>query len=246
MELKQYWNVIWKRRWLVLAIFLLTAALSAAMFLTSKLSYQADTKFNTRQEPVAGSPTSLFLYQPYGYWIGSEFLVDDYTQIVQSDAFATSVWTVLKNEPNEPNEASEPTLFGKPISEVTTDDIKSSLEADRRQRQLHVQITGSSREEALKIAGAVATVLTESRLKPIKGQDFDDRPVFSQIDEATADEVTSSRSKELLNAIIRVIVGLVVALALVFLLEYLDGSVRDERDAQKVLDLPVLGAIPRI
>ena len=36
-----------------------------------------------------------------------------------------------------------------------------------------------------------------------------------------------------------------LALALAFLLEYLDNSVRDERDARKVLDLPVLGMIPR-
>src|SRR4051794_26234164 len=227
MELKQYWNVIWKRRWLVLAILVLTAALSAAMFLTSKLSYEADTKLTTRQEPVAGSPTGLFLYQPYANWIGSEFLVDDYTQIVASDAFANSVRAVLKDEP---------TLFGKPMTKVTNDDVKAALAADRKQRQLHVKITAPSKAEALMLADAVATVLTESKMTPIKGQEVDDKPVFSQIDDATEDEVTSSRSKELLNAVIRVIVGLVVALALAFLLEYLDGSVRDERDAQKVLD----------
>jgi capsular polysaccharide biosynthesis protein len=40
--------------------------------------------------------------------------------------------------------------------------------------------------------------------------------------------------------------GLVLALALAFLLEYLDNSVRDERDARRVLDMPVLGTIPKV
>ena len=52
MELRQYLNVIWKRRWLVLAILGLTVLISAFVFITAKLSYEAETKFITRQEPT--------------------------------------------------------------------------------------------------------------------------------------------------------------------------------------------------
>ena len=100
-------------------------------------------------------------------------------------------------------------------------------------------------EDEAALARAAATVLTELRLKPIEGQRIDDKPVFTQIDGYQGDE-SSRAAKELTNAAIRVIIGLAVALALAFLLEYLDSSVRDERDARRVLDLPVLGAIPRI
>ena len=140
---------------------------------------------------------------------------------------------------------TEPTLFGKPRGVYTTADMKAAFEADRKHRELHIKVTATSREETKKIADAAATVLTDAKLKPLKGDMVDDKPVFSQIDEATNDEIKSSRSKELINAAIRVAIGLVAALALAFLLEYLDGSVRDERDAQKVLDLPVIGSIPR-
>ncbi len=40
--------------------------------------------------------------------------------------------------------------------------------------------------------------------------------------------------------------GVVAAIVLAFLLEYLDNSVRDERDAKRILELPVLGAIPKL
>ena len=245
MELKQYWHVIWKRRWLVLAIVGLTAIISAALFLTSKPSYQAEVRFITRQEPspdnasspgVTGSPGNLvFTFNRYYNWFGSEFLVDDYTQIVESDAMANSVL----------QEMSKTLSLGKGRDKLTVNDIKDSLQADRKHRELHVQVTGASKDEAKAMADAVTTVLTDAKLKPLKGTMVDDKPVFSEIDEATLDEIKSTRGKDLTNAAIRVIVGLVAALALAFLLEYLDSSVRDERDAARVLELPVLGTIPK-
>lgn len=233
---------------MVLGIVALTAIISGYLFSTTKLTYEGNVKFITRQEPSPDNPSSpgltgppdamVFTFNRYYNWFGSEFLVDDYTQIVESDAFARSVLSLLENEP---------TLFGKPRGEngYTTADMRGALKADRRHRELHVTVTATTRDETKKIADKVAAVLTDAKLKPINGKLVDDRPVFSQIDEATTDEITSSRSKEIINAAIRVAIGLVAALALAFLLEYLDGSVRDERDAQKVLDLPVIGAIPR-
>ena len=49
--------------------------------------------------------------------------------------------------------------------------------------------------------------------------------------EATADQINSSKIKEAINAAIRIAIGLVAALALAFLLEYLDSSITDEHDA---------------
>lgn len=236
MELRQYWNVIWRRRWLVLAIVLLTAIISGAMFLRAPLTYQADSRFITRQAPnSSGAEQYLFVNQPNGYWIGSEFLVDDYVEVVKSDAFAASVLAITGDK----------LTLGKTTATITRDNIKAAIDADRKARELHVMVKGYTRDETKLLSDAVATVLTELRFKPIKGQMVDDKPIFSQIDEATPDTIQSSRSKELINAIVRVIIGLAVALVLAFLLEYLDTSVRDESDARRVLDLPVLGAIPR-
>src|SRR5947209_20611640 len=96
MELRQYWNVIWKRRWLALAIVGLTTILSAYMALRASPSYEAEVRFITRQVPTPDSGQYVvFTFDRYYNWLGSEFLVDDYTLIVQSDAFARAVLGIM-------------------------------------------------------------------------------------------------------------------------------------------------------
>ena len=278
MELRQYWNVIWRRRWLVLAIILVAAIVSGYLFLTTKRTYETQVRFITRQEPtpdnpnapgVTGSgPDMIFTFNRYYNWFGSEFLVDDYTQITASDAFASSVLATMK-EPffadkemedlnNQIKEATKPgdpppTLHGKPdvnqlednISKLTAQDIKSGIASDRRHRELRLIITAKDDKVAKAIADASGIVLADASMKPIQGTMVDDKGVFTQIDRVGPANTTSNRGKEILNAIVRVIMGLAAAIALVFLLEYLDNSVRDERDANRILDLPVLGSIPK-
>ena len=237
MELRNYWNVIWKRKWLLLAIVGLTIIFSGYLFLKAKTTYQVDVRFITRQQPIEDqSKFVVFTFDRYYNWFSSEFLVDDYTQIVKSDAFARAVLAAVPNGS---------VTLGKSLDTITDGDIKNAMEVDRSQRELHVAVTGYTKDETVALANAIASVLTDAKFKPISGQMVDDKPVFSQIDAATPDVAKSNRSKDLINAIIRVILGLAAALALVFLMEYLDRSVRDERDARNVLDLPVLGAIPR-
>jgi capsular polysaccharide biosynthesis protein len=276
MELRQYWNVIWKRRWLVLAIVGVAAVVSAFMALTAERTYETSVRFQTRQDTTGqglGRPVDLqgqvlFMFDPYYYrWFGSEFLVDDYTQIAASDAFAQSVLATMRetwfaeqlmedlNEQARENAGPgvTPVLRGEEqvveledeIADLTPADIRGAIAADRRHRELRLTVTMPSMELTKAVADAAGIVLTDARIQPVRGEMVDDLAAFSQIDRVGPTTVESSRSQEILNAIIRVIIGLVAALALAFLLEYLDNSVRDERDAAKVLDLPVLGAIPR-
>jgi capsular polysaccharide biosynthesis protein len=277
MELRQYWNVIWRRRWLVLAIVAIAAVLSAFLLLTTPKSFKTEIKFITRQEPTVDNPGSpgivgapgnlVFTFNRYYNWFSSEFLVDDYTQITRSDAFAGSVLETMwdpgfpqkvidtlnqQARTNTPQDQQPPVLGPEmvvnlrvDIGKLTLQDVKSSIDSDRAQRELHLTIESSSGELAKAIADASAIVLTDAKLKVVRGTLVNDEPAFSQIDDARVDSIQSSRSRDIINAVVRVIIGVVLALALAFLLEYLDSSIRDERDARKVLDLPVLGTIPR-
>ncbi len=224
----------------MLIIVGLVTIISTYLFFKAPITFTGEDRFIARQEPSQDKPdVTIFTFDRYYNWFGSEFLVDDYTQIVQSEAFAKSMLStsVLANTPVILGRGStDPLLPGM---------LRGVLEADRKQRELRVRITGTSIGETSELAKAVAMVLTDAKLKPISGQMVNDKPVFTQIDAATADQIKSSKSKEAINAAIRVAIGLVAALAFAFLLEYLDGSLRDERDAQRILELPVIGAIPR-
>jgi capsular polysaccharide biosynthesis protein len=269
MELRQYWNVIWRRRWLVLGIVLLATAVSAFMAFTAPRTFETEVKFITRQEPTPDSAEQLyFIFDRYYNWFSSEFLVDDYTQITTSDAFAASTLATMREDffpnkviedlNNQIQEAAKPGetphLYGEPVAEKLKDnisklkiqDIKSAIASDRRHRELRLTITAKDSDVTKAIADAAAIVLSDAKMKPIRGDMVDDKGVFAQIGRAGIDNIQSSRSKEIINAAIRAIMGLVLALALAFLLEYLDNSVRDERDARRVLDMPVLGTIPKV
>jgi capsular polysaccharide biosynthesis protein len=50
--------------------------------------------------------------------------------------------------------------------------------------------------------------------------------------------------KPYLNMAIAFVVGLMISVFLVFILEYLDNTLKREQDIEKLLGLPVLGAIP--
>lgn len=246
MELKQYWNVIWKRRWLVLTIVILTGLISAFLALTSPRSYRGEVVLSTRYDATADNANKLvFNYNDYYRWFSSEFIVDDYTQIIETTAFANSVIDTMKKEGEAGRlETKDLPKFKATIATLKPEDVTAAIGSDRRHRELRVFAVTPNRELTKAMLDASSIVLTSARLQPIRGK-VDDKAVFAQLDQVTIDDLQSSTSKDITNAITRVIMGLVAALALAFLLEYLDGSVRDERDAQRVLDIPVLGAIPR-
>jgi polysaccharide biosynthesis transport protein len=54
-----------------------------------------------------------------------------------------------------------------------------------------------------------------------------------------------SRPKVVLNIILGVMAGLVLGIAFAYFLEYLDTSVRTMEDVERLLNLPVLGVVPR-
>src|SRR5437016_3331647 len=155
MELKQYWNVIVKRRWLVLIIVGLVTIISLYIFQPFRpgTSYEGEDRFIVRQVPSQDKPTvTVFTFDRYYNWFGSEFLVDDYTQIVESDAFAKSML-------DTPILATKPVILGRGRTDpLTPSAIRGALQADRKQRELRVSVTGTSIEETSDRAKAVAMV----------------------------------------------------------------------------------------
>lgn len=54
------------------------------------------------------------------------------------------------------------------------------------------------------------------------------------------------KPRHLLNISIAGMLGLMLAVGIVFLLEYLDNTIKSSKDVEKYLELPIIGAIPQI
>jgi capsular polysaccharide biosynthesis protein len=256
MELRQYWGVIWRRRWLVLAIAVLAGLFSIYSFVTTPRIYESEATFavrfteqdpGTEPNPDNGSGNIVFLgYADYYKFLSSEYLVDDFTQIIESDSFGSAVLRTIQDEMAQGRlVVSDTARFRSDLQKLRARDIVAMVGADRRHRELRVFIEAPTRDMAVSIIKAAGIVLTDARYEPVAGR-LIDRPVVAQLDEVSYNDVESSTQREITNTIVRFLMGLVAAIAVAFLLEYLDNSVRDERDARKVLDLPVIGAIPRV
>ncbi len=236
MELRQYIAVI-RRRWpLVAIIVVLSALFSLGLLVTQKPTYTAFTRLSMRQQSLPAQPPTatqpgFFTYNDYYNWVATEYASDDYTQIVPSQAFAARVLEKLKGQ--------------YPALSVGT--VQAALAADRKQRELTISASSADSGLAVAIARAAGQVLTDMSVPTAttpntNGVAIHDNMLFALLDEPSG--AGSNQSRLRLNAALPVVVGLALGLALAFLLEYLDNSLRDSADAERVTGLPVLGAIP--
>lgn len=53
------------------------------------------------------------------------------------------------------------------------------------------------------------------------------------------------KPKKMLNIAIAFVLGVMISLGLIFVLEYMDTTVKTEEDIEKLLDIPVVGIIPK-
>jgi capsular polysaccharide biosynthesis protein len=227
MELIAYWRIIRRRWWLPVALALLTAVLTLVMqrpWQPRPAVYSASMRFNVGVQPerIPG----VYTYDRYYTMLTSEYLVDDLGEIVRSGVFASAV---------------SKRLAGQGIA-VPASAIGASTQPGKLHRILTVSVTWGDEAQLRAIAEAVAATLTE------RSADFFGQFSAAEADIRLIDPPAIGRvgrpAREQLDLPLRVLLALAAGLALAFLLDYLDDSVRDRVDLER-LGLPVLGEIPR-
>ena len=227
MELRAYWAIIMRRWWLPVGLALLVAALALVVqrpWQPRPVSYNASMRFNVGIQPerIPG----VYTYDRYYTMLTSEYLVDDLGEIVRSQAFAGAV--------------SE-RLAGEGIT-VPAGAIGASTQPGKLHRILTVNISWPDENQLRSIANAVVETLTGSSAD-FFGQFSADEADIRLIDPPVVG-IAGRPASEQLDIPLRVLLALAAGLGLAFLLDYLDRSVRDRSDIEK-LGLPILAEIPR-
>jgi capsular polysaccharide biosynthesis protein len=229
MELGQYWHIVWKRIWIVAVLVIVVAVASAATYRTPPTIYQATMHFTVGIVPEKRPPTA-YGYDYYYTWVTSEYLADDLAEIVKGGAFAAAVQAQM-------------VATGNPQPVNPTGSISGS--AEHRILTVTVTRTGGNdaAEQTGRIAEAVAAVLQE------QAGEF-----FGQMShDASAADVTLNDPPIVvplppsltarLDLPLRLGLALLAGVALTFLLDYLDVTIRDHAELE-AMGLPVLGEIP--
>lgn len=228
MELCQYWRIVWLRIWVVVVLLTAVGAVSAATYRPPPPTFQATMRFTVGIVPEARL-SSEYHYDYYYTWVASEYMTDDLAQIVQGGAFAAAVQAQMAA-------AGDPT----PVNPA------GSISGSAEHRILTVTVARAGDEEAAKevalIANAVATVLQEQaggffgqvgRNPTAADVTLNDPPVVVPLPPGL-----SAR----LDLPLRLGLALLAGVALTFLLDYLDTTVRNRAELE-AMGLPVLGEI---
>lgn len=216
MELQQYIQIIRKRLLLVLIVTLSITLLSAIVsYFVIKPSYKA-----TINVLIGENSNKSGEKDDYNNLLKYQKQVKTYGEFAKTKLVATDVINELKLDMTEDDLVKMITVTPKGDTEFLTISVKSK-----------------NAEEAAKIANQL--VLS---LKKISSEKKNVDNVII-VDSAVAPKHADS-PKPLLNTAVAFFLGIMVSVGVIFLLEYLDNTVKDEDDIAKLLDASVIGIIP--
>jgi capsular polysaccharide biosynthesis protein len=222
MELRAYGAVLKRHARLIGLITLATLVISAGMALRGPSAYTASMRLaiSVVPDPRVGD---FFKFDSYYSVLTSEYLADDLSELLRSEAFAADVSAEMGNT-------------------VEPEAIVNLTRTKKTHRLLDVQIASSDPQTAMVIAEAYERVLNTK---------LGEYLAFLQANNGyvrivNRPKVGRTNTLPLTAAEIglRTMAGLLGAVGLAFLLEYVDDRLRDRRQVETFLGTTVLAEIP--
>ncbi|MBU3159841.1 capsular biosynthesis protein [Clostridium frigoris] len=220
VSIEDYLVIIKEKLWLIGTITLATVMIAGILsFFVIKPTYEASTSI------IVGKPQAT---DRQNQQLNSDVtmyqnLLVTYSEIAKSDLVARGALDILKGN-------------------LTIDQIKGGITVTPKTgtQILMISAKGKNPQDVFNVVNAVSTSFIEATKKvyPTGGD-------IQVMDKAVIPINAISPNKKL-NMAIAFFLGLMISLGIVFLLEYMDNTIKTENDVDKYLGLPVLGVIPRI
>lgn len=218
IDLKELFETIKKRLVLILAIALVAVVgVAIVNYYIIKPVYQAKAAILIK-ETNKGTINNQEIQANLN-------LINTYNEIIKSPRILDEVGKKLNY-----SEGQTAGLSGK----ITVSSVKNS-------QVISITVEADSQPTAALIANTVAETF-EANIKSIMS--IDNVRILTPA--KTNPNAAPIRPNKGFNVAIALVVGLIVGGGLALLLEYLDNTIKTERDIEKVLELPILGAVPRI
>ncbi len=195
---------------------------------------------------VTSGIISLFLLTPI-YESSTEIIVNQSEtreqnvlnlQDVQTNLQLVDTYSVIIKSPRIIDQVIE--TLDLPLSTQELID-KVEVTAVENSQVISIKVEDPSLEQAVAIANTTAEVF---QAEVVEIMNVDNVQILNAA-EVTAD-AAPVKPRTLLNVAIAFVVGLMTAVGIAFLLEYLDNTFKTEKEIEQILELPVLGTIPRM
>jgi capsular polysaccharide biosynthesis protein len=227
LELKQYAAIVWKRAWVPVALVALVGVVSLLMAQSPPPTYSSGMRFTVGVRPQ--EIADQYNYDSYYAWLSSEYLVDDMTGLVTSQMFADDVNRHLQE-------------MGSAV-QIPPGSIGGVTIGGKQHRILSLTVTWGNPAELADITQAVVAAMEQDSIHYLA--QLGTPGALIQVIDAPSPPGENPRSlSQRLDLPVRLLLALVVGVALTFLLDYLDDSVRGKRELE-AMGIAVLAEIPK-
>jgi capsular polysaccharide biosynthesis protein len=219
ISLRELFETLRKRFWLIAIITVLATATSGVVsyFVLTPI-YQASTQLLVNQEK-----TDQPIYNINEIQTNLQ-LINTYNVIMKSPA----ILDIVKKELD----------LDIPIEELNE---KINVTSEKDSQVVNLTVEDPDPYMAADIANTVANVFQR---EIVKIMNVDNVQILAKAE--VKEEPKPVKPRPILNMAIAFVVGLMTGVGLAFLLEYLDNTIKNEQDVEKLLELPVLGAVTTI
>lgn len=219
IDLRDIWRILKKGKWYLISLPL------AAMIISTIISFFVLTpKYEASATLMVGKSTEgqNAMMMQYNDILAANQLVKTYSQLVKSRSVVEKVIEFEKLD-------------------VTYDQLSKNIDVKpvKDTQLIQVTVIDTNPERAALLANTTAAIFMGRVIEIMRASNV------NIVDNAVPPQKPIKPNKKL-NIAIAGLIGLMAALGVVFLMEFLDRTIKNGDDVQRHLELPVLGVIPRI
>ena len=219
VSLQEIALVLKKRMLLIFSMMILgVVALAGVTFFLITPKYETDTQLvvQSNQETLTNANLQSDL-------TGNVMMVNTYKDLIKSDVVLDQVSLQLTKENG---------------IQYTSNELNKMISVTQSQnsQMFSIRVVSINAKEAMEIANKTAMIFKEKAVEILKVDKV------SIISPAKLQTTPVSPNKKL-NLLIGAVIGLILGVMIVFLLEFLDKTVKDTKFIENELELPILGEI---
>jgi capsular polysaccharide biosynthesis protein len=250
VELRTYGKILWRRVWIIALVVSVVVIYVGYQYYIAHKSSGGSTTYHSRVDIRIGLQAPPHNTNPTftDYITTSEALADELTTgpTLTSTAFGEQVIQQIRNDAPKGNIGD--------WNNASTITSPSTLTATRIHSVVTIDVNWPTEAGAGAIAHAMGEVITahiaeyldyriSSNSIDSTGYPIAAAKVINQTGDIPTVTSTSATKTSLLLALL--VVGLILGIALAFLVEYLDDRIYDSAEVGRMLQLPIYGEVPR-
>ncbi|MEC3884073.1 Wzz/FepE/Etk N-terminal domain-containing protein [Halobacillus sp. HZG1] len=222
ISLKEIFEVLKKRIWMIISLAVGAAALSALItFFVLTPSYEASSQFIVNQSQDQSQ--------------NAAYDIND----IRTNVELINTYNVIIKSPRILTEVSDELGLNMTAGQLAD---KIQVGNEQESQVVNVTATDTNPQRAVDIANTVVNVFKGEVPQLMNG--VDNINILTEAELGPDPAPVSPNTA--LNIAIAFVVGTMIGVGLAFLLEYLDNTIKQEEDIEETLGLPVLGVVSTI